>query len=158
MAEAAQAAIEGLADWAERRGAAGEGVVVLLAAMAIGMSGCARMGVGDIPVTLDNLTDTPVGLYVNGDWVGTYPAGASTTQTLGGHGGAPYDVEVRTESGAVLAEVAVNEAQAASLTGDGMPIGVEQGVPCGVVRIVVGVPDPDTAPAPGEAVPPGPCP
>ncbi|MGK2851912.1 MAG: hypothetical protein ACSLFN_13495 [Candidatus Limnocylindrales bacterium] len=136
------------------------GVVILglVAAMAIGMSACARMGVGDIPITLDNLTDTPVGLYVNGDWVGTYPAGASTTQTLGDHGGAPYDVEVRTESGAVLAELGVNEPQAASLTGGAIPIGLEQSVPCGIVRIVVGVPDPLVAPAPGEAVPPGPCP
>ena len=130
----------------------------MVAALAIGTSGCARMGVGDIPVTLDNLTDIPVGLYVNGDWVGTYPAGASTTQTLGAHGGAPYDVEARSDSGAVLAEVAVNEPQAVTLTGGGMPIGVEQGVPCGVIRIVVGIPDPDVAPAPGEAVPSGPCP
>lgn len=130
-------------------------LALVLAASAIG---CARMAVGDIPITLDNLTDTPVGLYVNGDWVGTYSAGASTTQTLGDHGGAPYDVEVRTESGAVLAEVAVNEAQAASLTGGAMPIGVEQGVPCGIVRIVIGVPDADVVPAPGEAVAPGPCP
>jgi len=132
--------------------------LLLLVAFAAATSGCARMAVGDIPITLDNLTDTPVGLYVNGDWVGTYPAGASTTQTLGGHGGAPYDVEVRSASGAVLAEMAVNEPQAASLTGGAMPIGVEQGVPCGVVRIVVGVPDPGAVPAPAQAVPPGPCP
>lgn len=116
------------------------------------------MAVGDIPVTLDNQTDIPVGLYVNGDWVGTYPAGGSTTQALGGHGGAPYDVEVRSDSGAVLAEMAINEPQAASLTGGGMPIGVDQGVPCGVIRIVVGMPDPDVEPAPAEAVPPGACP
>lgn len=138
-----------------RRGLA---VIVLAATVAVATIGCARMAVGDIPVTLDNLTDVPVGLYVNGDWVGTYPAGASTRQTLGDHGGAPYDVEARSESGAVLAEVAINEPQAATLTADGMPIGVEQGVPCGVVRIVVGVPDPLVAPAPGPAVSPGPCP
>lgn len=132
--------------------------LLLVAAMALGTGGCARMAVGDIPVTLDNLTDAPVGLYVNGDWVGTYPAGASTTQTLGDHGGAPYDVEVRSESGAILAELGVNEAQAATLTGDSMPIHIEQGLPCGVVRIEVGVPDPDVAPAPAKSVPPGPCP
>lgn len=132
--------------------------LLLLTSVAFGTSGCARMAVGDIPVTLDNLTDVPVGLYVNGDWVGTFPAGASTTQTLGDHGGAPYDVEARSESGAVLAEVAVNQAQAASLTGGAMPIGVERGLPCGVVRIVVGVPDRNVVPAPAEAVPSGPCP
>ena len=87
-------------------------LVVALVALVLATSGCARTAVDDITITLDNLTDTPIGLYVNGEWVGTYAAGASTEQHLGDHGGAPYTVEARSNSGAVLATVRVNEAQA----------------------------------------------
>ena len=133
-------------------------LVVALAALALATSGCARTAVADITITLDNLTDTPIGLYVNGEWVGTYPAGATTEQPLGDHGGAPYAVKARSDSGAVLAMVGVNEAQARALAQDGPAVAIEQGVPCGVVRIVVGELGPDEAPAPAASVPPGPCP
>ena len=123
------------------------------------VAGCARTAPPDIQITLDNLTDTPVGLYVNDDWVGTYPAGGSTRQPLGNHGGAPYVVEVRSPSGAVLATVGVNADQAASLSGDrGPAIALEQGVPCGIVRLVVGELAADEVPAPAASVAPGPCP
>ncbi|CAN5602453.1 hypothetical protein BH20CHL7_BH20CHL7_09950 [soil metagenome] len=127
-------------------------------ALALAVAGCARMAPSDIQITLDNLTDTPVGLYVNEDWVGTYPAGGTTRPPLGDHGGAPYEVEVRSPSGATLATVAVNEAQADSLSGGGAAIALEQGVPCGIVRLLVGELAADEVPAPAASVPPGPCP
>lgn len=133
-------------------------LVVALVALALATSGCARTAVADITITLDNLTDTPIGLYVNGDWVGTYPAGAAAEQPLGDHGGAPYAVEARSDSGAVLAMVGVNEAQARALAEDGPAVAIEQGVPCGIVRIVVGELGPDEAPAPAASISPGPCP
>jgi hypothetical protein len=128
--------------------------VVLL----VSMVACSRTAVSDITITLDNLTDTPVGLYVNDEWVGTYPAGATVQEPLGDHGGAPYVVEVRTPSGASLARAEVNEAQAASLTGGGMAIASEVGLPCGIIRLVIGDLAADEAPAPAESVPPGVCP
>ena len=133
-------------------------LVVALAALALATSGCARTAVDDITITVDNLTDTPIGLYVNGEWVGTYAAGASTEQPLGDHGGAPYAVEARSDSGAILAMVGVNEAQARALAEDGPAVAIEQGVPCGVIRIVVGELGPDEVPAPAASVPLGPCP
>ena len=133
-------------------------IAVALATLALATSGCARTAVAGITITLDNRTDTPIGLYVNGEWVGTYPAGATTEQPLGDHGGAPYAVEARSDSGAVLAMVGVNEAQARALAEDGPAVAIEQGVPCGVVRIVVGELGPDEVPAPAASVPPGPCP
>lgn len=132
--------------------------IVALVALVLATSGCARTAVADITITLDNLTSTPIGLYVNEEWVGTYPAGATTEQPLGDHGGAPYAVEARSTSGAVLATVHVNEAQAQTLAQAGQAVAVEQGVPCGVVRIVVGRLGPDAVPAPAASVPPGPCP
>lgn len=123
------------------------------------VAGCARTAPSDIQITLDNLTDTPVGLYINDDWVGTYPAGGSTRQPLGDHGGAPYAVEVRSPSGAVLATIGVNAAQAESLSGGGGPvIALEQGLPCGIVRLVVGELAAGEVPAPAARVAPGPCP
>lgn len=133
-------------------------LVVALVALVLATSGCGRTAVADITITLDNLTDTPIGLYVNGDWIGTYPAGATTEQPLGDHGGAPYAVEGRSDSGAVLATVRVNEAQAQDLAEAGQAVAIEQGVPCGVVRIVVGELGPNEVPAPAASVPPGPCP
>ncbi|MEX1172780.1 MAG: hypothetical protein WEG56_09230 [Chloroflexota bacterium] len=126
--------------------------------IALAIAGCARMAPSDIQITLDNLTDTPVGLYVNDDWVGTYPAGGTTRQPLGDHGGAPYEVEVRSPSGATLATIAVNQAQAESLSGGGPAIALEQGVPCGIVRLVVGEVAAGEVPALAASVPPGPCP
>ncbi|MEO6206570.1 MAG: hypothetical protein ABIP77_01290 [Candidatus Limnocylindrales bacterium] len=132
--------------------------VVALVALVFAVSGCSRTAVADITISLDNLTDTPIGLYVNGEWVGTYPAGATTEQPLGDHGGAPYSVEARSGSGAVLATVGVNEAQAQTPAQAGQGLAVEQGVPCGIVRIVVGELGPDAVPAPAASVSPGPCP
>lgn len=133
-------------------------LVVALVAFVLATSGCGRTAVADITITLDNLTDTPIGLYVNGEWIGTYPAGTTTEQPLGDHGGAPYTVEARSNSGAVLAMVRVNEAQAQTLAEAGQAVAIEQGVPCGVVRIVVGELGPSEVPAPAASVPPGPCP
>lgn len=133
-------------------------LVVALVALVLATSGCGRTASADITITLDNLTDTPIGLYVNGDWIGTYAPGATTKQPLGDHGGAPYAVEARSDSGAALAVVRVNEAQAQDLAEAGRGVAVEQGVPCGVVRIVVGELGPSAVPAPAASVPPGPCP
>jgi len=52
----------------------------------------------------------------------------------------------------------INEAQAASLDRPDGAVAEEIGVPCGVVRVVVGTLAEDAAPAPAASVPPGPCP
>jgi hypothetical protein len=127
-------------------------------AMLVVSVACSRTAVADITITMDNQTDTPVGLYVNDEWVGTYPAGASVQEPLGDHGGAPYVVDVRTPGGTSLARVDVNAAQAASITGGGPAVASEVGLPCGIIRLVVGELADDEAPAPAESVAPGPCP
>ncbi len=131
---------------------------IWLAGAILLLAGCARTAVADITITVDNLTDTALGLYVNDEWVGTYAAGASTKQPLGDHGGAPYQIELRSPSGATLAMVGVNEAQAASMTDGGPAVASETGVPCGLIRVVVGELAANEDPAPGQSVQPGPCP
>jgi hypothetical protein len=131
--------------------------LAIAVALLVSMAACSRTAASDITITLDNLTDTPVGLYVNDEWVGTYPAGASVQEPLGDHGGAPYVVDVRTPAGTSLARANVNEAQAASMAEGGAAVAVEQGLPCGIVRLVIGELAEDEAPAPAERVAPGPC-
>jgi hypothetical protein len=123
----------------------------------VSIAACSRTATSDIIITLDNMTDTPVGLYVNDEWVGTYPAGARVQEPLGDHGGAPYVVDVRTPAGTSLARVDVNEAQAASITDGGAAVAAEQGLPCGIIRLVIGELAANEAPAPAESVAPGPC-
>jgi hypothetical protein len=131
--------------------------LVIAVALLVSMAACSRTAASDITITLDNRTDTPVGLYVNDEWVGTYPPGASVREPLGDHGGAPYIVDVRTPAGTSLARVDVNEAQAASITMGGAAVAVEQGLPCGIIRLVIGALAEDEAPAPAESVAPGAC-
>jgi hypothetical protein len=133
------------------------GTLAIALALLVSMAACSRTAASDITITLDNLTDTPVGLYVNDEWVGTYPAGAAVQQPLGDHGGAPYVIDVRTPAGTSLARASVDEAQAVSMVDGGPPVAHEQGLPCGIIRLVVGELAEDEAPAPAESVAPGSC-
>jgi hypothetical protein len=133
------------------------GTLAIALLLLVSMAACSRTAASDITITLDNLTDTPVGLYINDEWVGTYPAGASVQEPLGDHGGAPYVVDVRTPAGTSLARANVNEAQAASITDGGPAVAAEVGLPCGVIRLVIGVLAEGEAPAPAESVAPGSC-
>ena len=54
--------------------------------------------------------------------------------------------------------MSINEAQAAKLDTPGDGVAEEVGVPCGVLRLVVGTLPADAAPAPAASVSPGPCP
>ncbi|MEO5885021.1 MAG: hypothetical protein ABIQ58_05850 [Candidatus Limnocylindrales bacterium] len=111
-----------------------------------------------MPIRLDNLTDTPVAIYVNGVWAGTYPAGASADTTLDHRVDPPYSIEVRSPSDAVLMTVDINEAQAGSLDLPGRGVADEVDVPCGVLRVIVGTLEDGTVPAPAASVDAGPCP
>jgi hypothetical protein len=51
----------------------------------------------------------------------------------------------------------VDEAQAVSMVDGGPPVALEQGLPCGIIRLVVGELAEDEAPAPAESVAPGSC-
>jgi hypothetical protein len=110
-------------------------------------------------ISLDNLTDTAVGLYVNGDLTGTYQPGTSVQVPLSDFGAAPYVIEVRSPSGTVLASANVNVPTAeAQANGRGNAVGDEVGLPCGIIRILVGALADGEALAPAASVEPGPCP
>ena len=123
------------------------------------LAGCASSGASRAtPIVLENRTDVPVGLYVNGGWAGTFPAGGTGDASVGGHGAPPYTVEVRSSSNAVLMTVTVDEAQAATIDQPGRGIAEEVAVPCGILRVTIGSIGSGAAPAPAASVAPGECP
>ncbi len=120
----------------------------LVAAWTLGALAACSLAQPSTPMVLENLTDTPLAVHVDGDWVGTYPA--STTSSVPIRGEPPVGIEVVTPSGAVLVEWAFDAQQAV-----GGAVSVSE-VPCGVIRLSVGAVEP---PALGDLPPPsGPCP
>lgn len=109
-------------------------------------------------LTVENRTDTPVGVYVDDEWIGTDEPGATIVATLGPTDGDSYRIEARSPTGAVLAvfdapRTAVDESR------DGGPaFGQVVAVPCGQIAFLIGTLEPDAALASAEAVEPGPCP
>ena len=123
-----------------------------LALIAVLATGCTSG-----PLHIDNATDISVGVYLDGNWVGTYAAGASGQATIAGQG-RPSTIEVRSPSGAVLMSLLVNDDQLAAAAAGGFGNGSSIGLPCGVVTVIIGQLSPDAVLAPAESNPPGPCP
>ena len=130
----------------------------VLSVVALLVLGCGSSSADDVMVRIDNLTDTPVGVYIGGEWRGTDEPGATITTGLG-DGTPPIRIEVQSPSGAVLAAFDAQAGPVEALRdGSGPATGTEVGVPCGVIRIVVGELASGEALAPAEAVPSGACP
>ena len=101
---------------------------------------------------VDNRIDRPLLVYVNGDWVGTIPAGATDAVVpAAGHGGPPWTAEGRVASGAPLITLRI---PAAPASGEGAT--TTAATACGTVTMTVGAPDPGPSlvpPAPGAELP-----
>jgi hypothetical protein len=103
------------------------------------LTGCAfGAASSDIPVTIENDTSVPVGLYVGGDWLGTYPAGASVVVQVPSQSRLPTMVELLAPSGAVMLDVELDETQFADAARGGYGTSRSVPVSCGVVTLVVG--------------------
>ena len=109
--------------------------VLLVCAMTL--AGCALPMGGEVRVHIENQTDEPVAVYVNGGWVGTYPAATATSAPIGGHGGPPYTVAAEDLDGALLTSVVVSANDASSIASGSTAIEASVGVDCGHVRIVI---------------------
>jgi hypothetical protein len=125
--------------------------VSLAAVLAAGCAGWTT----DPALTLrvDSAIDRPLLVYVNDDWVGTIPAGATdATVPASGHGGPPWTAEGRVASGTVLITLPI---PAPPAPGDGLTTTAVTA--CGTITITVGEPDPGPSlapPAPGTELPP----
>ena len=91
-----------------------------------------------IPVSIANDTDIAVGLYVGGNWVGTYPAGASVEVPLPGDLRPPTTLELVAPSGAVLVSVPLDEAQHDDAAAGRLGAGEAVSTQCGVITLLVG--------------------
>ncbi|MDF2735225.1 MAG: hypothetical protein K0S97_1848 [Chloroflexota bacterium] len=124
---------------------------------ALTLAGCALPIGGEVRVHIENQTDAPVAVYVNGGWVGTYPPDTETSAPIAGHGGPPYTVVGEGPGGAVLTSLVVAANDAASIASGSTMMETSVAVECGYVRIVIATPasydatsitDPDACPGP----------
>jgi hypothetical protein len=112
----------------------------------------------DIPINIDNGTNVAVGLYVDGAWVGTYAAGSKLAVPMPAPRRLPTTIELRSPSDAPLLSVTLDEGQHAAAEAGGYGAGASQGLPCGVLTLLVGRLADGEALAPAESVEPGTCP
>jgi hypothetical protein len=142
----------------------GLAIAALLAVIAV--AGCGRAtDVGlvgreatDIPISIENDTDVAVGLYVDDAWIGTYAPGARLAVPMPAPRRHPTTVDLRSPSDAVLLSLTLNEGQHAAAEAGGYGAGASQGLPCGVLTLLVGRLADGDALAPAESVEPGACP
>ncbi len=106
-------------------------VAALALVATIVVAGCAGWTTQpDLSVRVETTVDRPLLIYVNGAWVGTIPANAGQlTIPSSGHGGPPWRVEARTDSGRVLGALDV---------ASGSPAAMGAALRCGILRMQVG--------------------
>ncbi len=108
-----------------------------LLVLALALAGCVSPLGDEVRVHIDNQTNGPVAVYVNGGWVGTYPPRATTSAPIGGHGGPPYTIVSEDPRGAVLTSTQVAGDDAASVASGSTVIETSMRVDCGFVRLVI---------------------
>lgn len=124
--------------------------LVLLAALSL-FAGCSRT----LPqVQVENGTDIPLAVHVNGEWLGTYPAGAVADVAIGA-AGPPWSIDVRSASGAILATLGITaeDMQPADSGPGGLQATAD--TPCGTIRLTFGIAA--IGPLPVSTSPRGPC-
>ena len=117
--------------------------LAMLAALAL--AGCAGWTTSPgLTLHVDSAIDRPLLVYVNGDWVGTIPAGATDAVVpAAGHGGPPWTAEGRVASGTVLISVPIPAALAS-----GQAVTSTAFLACGTVTLTAGTPVPGPQPQP----------
>jgi len=136
-----------------RRPAARRRIVATAGFAAALVAGCAGWTTNpELTLHVSSAIDRPLLVYVNGDWVGTIPAGATDAVVpASGHGGPPWTAEGRVASGTVLAAVRVPAAPAS-----GQAISATVFLACGTLTMTAGTPVAGPLPqppGPGVALP-----
>ena len=128
--------------------------LVGLAVLALAIAACQAEPSTMRTVHLQNQTDIPVAVHVNGTWIGTYPAGAVTELPIPAQEG-EYRIEARSPSGAALLTLLGTAAMVDAAEANEQVFDAWADVPCGRIAMSVGA-IPLVRPAPGPAT--GPCP
>ncbi len=77
-------------------------VAALVTAVPLLLAGCSTLGLGGLTIGLDNQTDRTLNLFINDQWVATYPPRSSVEGAPVVIPGPPWHVEARLTSGTVL--------------------------------------------------------
>jgi hypothetical protein len=123
---------------------------LLVASAASVLAGCAGWTTDpELTLHVDSAIDRPLLVYVNGDWVGTIPAGAADAVVpAAGHGGPPWTAEGRVASGSVLITLPIPVALAS-----GQAVASTAFLACGTLTVTAGAPVHGPLPEPpGPAV------
>jgi hypothetical protein len=120
------------------------------------IAACALLPASGDRIGLGNRTNIPVAVHVNGAWVGTYAPGAFTDVAIGGHGGPPYVVEVRSPTGGLLAGITISAQEAHDGAAGNMTMGSTAVLSCGAINLSYGSPAEMPQVDPAQIT--GPCP
>lgn len=109
---------------------------LLLSVLAVG--GCGLLPGSGPVVRLDNLTNEPAAVEVNGTWLGTYAPGTSTDISLQGRGAPPYRVGVRLANGQEVISIEVSAEDVSDAADGSAGSAAMAELPCGTVRLSIG--------------------
>jgi hypothetical protein len=108
-------------------------------------------------VHVDNGTDIPITIYVNGVQADSLDPGASSDALIAGRAGPPYAIEARTPSGTAIARFAVSSAAYRGVASGAAGTASTMAFPCGRIGFTLGTP-PSPLPPDDPAPSAGPCP
>lgn len=111
--------------------------VLLLGALSL--AGCGLLPGGPF-VRLENLSNSPAAVDVNGTWAGTYAGGTSADVYLGRFGQPPYTVSVRTPNGLIAVQLEVTAADVAAGPDGSGNVSGQANLTCGIIRMSYGQP------------------
>jgi hypothetical protein len=130
----------------------GPGAMAAVMALLIGCTAAAAP-----PVSVSNLTEVAIALYVNGTLAETLDPGTASAVPLSGREGLPFSIEARTPSGRAIAWWTITDDQYAAAASGNVGQDSTMGFPCGTIRLTVGTPVEPQPPA-ADDLAPGPCP
>jgi hypothetical protein len=107
---------------------------------ALALAGCGLLPGSGPSVRLENMSNSPAAVDVNGTWAGTYAGGTSGDVHLGRFGQPPFVVTVRMPRGEVVAQLEITAAdvEAGSDIAGNPWAGAD--LPCGTIRLSYGQP------------------
>jgi hypothetical protein len=119
---------------------------LLLCALVV--AACGLLPGGPV-VRLENMSNSPATVDVNGTWVGTYAGGTAADVYFAKYGQPPYTVTVRTPNGLIAAQVEVTAADVEAGAYAAGNVSGRADLPCGTIRLSYGAP---AEPLPAVAV------
>ena len=131
----------------------GLGAVAAVTALLIGCSAAPQPP----PVSVSNLTDVAIALYVDGALAETLDPGTASAVPLTGQEALPFSIEARTPSGIAIAWWTITAHQYAVAASGKVGQDSTTAFPCGTIRLTVGTPVVPQPPATDDPAP-GPCP